>query len=203
MRGNEMGQVRVHMSMSLDGFVAGPDVSVQHPMGAGGERLHEWLSQEHGDPRDAEVAAQMFSSGTTGAVIMGRRTFDLGEGPWGEDGTFHMPCFVVTHRPREPVVKGATSFTFVTDGIESALERAQAAAGAMGVNLMGADTTQQFLRRGLVDEIHISLVPVLLGAGVRLFEHMGAAPVELERVHLIESSVTHLTFRHRARSRST
>jgi dihydrofolate reductase len=191
-----MGKVQAHMSMSLDGFVAGPDVSVEHPMGIGGERLHEWLSAEQSDPRDAEVAGEMFSPRTTGAVIMGRRTFEVGVGPWGEDGAFHLPCFVLTHRPAETLVKGATSFTFVTDGIESALARAQAAAAERAVNLMGATTTQQFLRAGLVDEIHINLVPFLLGAGIRPFEHIDASQVELQRTRLVESSaVTHLIYR--------
>jgi dihydrofolate reductase len=191
-----MGKVRVHMSMSLDGFVAGRDVSLEQPMGVGGERLHKWLSSDHGDPSDAEVAAEMFAPSTTGAVIMGRRTFEVGEAPWGEDGTFHLPCFVVTHRPAEKLVKGPTSFTFVTDGIKATLARAQAAAGDRAVNLMGAETTQQFLRAGLLDEIQINLVPVLLAVGTRLFEHLGDAHIELERTRIVESSVmTHLTYR--------
>lgn len=191
-----MGTVRAHMSMSLDGFVAGPDVRREHPMGVGGERLHEWLFARPGDPRDAEVAAEMFAPAQTGAVIMGRRTFEVGEDPWGEDGTFHLPCFVVTHRPAPTLVKGATSFTFVTDGIRAALERAQAAAGPRGVNVMGAATTQQFLRAGLLDELQINLIPVLLGTGVRLFEELGVAPLELERTRIVESpAVTHLTYR--------
>jgi dihydrofolate reductase len=194
-----MGTVRAHMSMSLDGYVAGPDVSREHPMGVGGERLHQWLFGG-GDPRDAEVAAGMFAPATTGAVIMGRRTFEVGEAPWGEDGTFHLPCFVVTHRPAETRVKGPTTFTFVTDGIEAALARAQAVAGERAVNLMGAETTRQFLRAGLLDEIQINLVPVLLGAGTRLFEHLGehlgTAPIELERTRMVGSStMTHLLYR--------
>src|SRR5688572_26209162 len=149
-----MGTVRAHMSMSLAGYVAGPGVSREQPMGVGGERLPQWLFGDGGgDPRDAEVAAGMFAPATTGAVIMGRRTFEVGEAPWGEDGTFHLPCFVVTHRPAETRVKGPTTFTFITDGIEAALARAQAVAGERAVNLMGAETTQQFLRAGLLDEI--------------------------------------------------
>jgi dihydrofolate reductase len=127
---------------------------------------------------------------------MGRRTFDLGEGPWGEDGTFHLPCFVITHRPADKLVRGPTSFTFVTDGIQTALARAQAMAGDRAVSVMGAETTRQFLRDGLLDEIQINLVPVLLGGGTRLFEHLGRAPMELERTRVVESStVTHLTYR--------
>ena len=114
------GDRSVHMSTSLDGFVAGPQISVEQPMGAGGERLHEWMFAPS-DPADIETAAEMFATRTTGAVVIGRRTFDVGEQPWGEDGTFHVPCFVVTHRAAPTLVKGKTSFTFVTEGLEHAL----------------------------------------------------------------------------------
>src|SRR5688500_8520418 len=107
-----MGKVRAHMSMSLDGFVAGPEVSIEHPMGVGGERLHQWLFDSHRDPRDSQVAAEMLAPSTTGAVIMDRRTFDVGVGLWGDDGAFHVPCFVVTRRPASNLVKGPTSFSF-------------------------------------------------------------------------------------------
>jgi dihydrofolate reductase len=192
-----MGKVVLHMSMSLDGFVAGPNVGVDRPMGEGGERLHEWLSTGSGsDPRDAEVAAEMFATATTGAVVMGKRTFTVGEGPWGDDGTFGMPCFVLTHTRAETLVKGATTFTFVTDGIDSALAQANAAAGDKCINLMGANTAQQFLSAGLLDEIQINLIPILLGDGVRLFEHTATEHIELERTRVIESAgVTHLKFR--------
>ncbi|HEY9225882.1 MAG TPA: dihydrofolate reductase family protein [Gemmatimonadaceae bacterium] len=191
-----MGKVRAHMSMSLDGIVAGPEVRPEHPMGVGGERLHQWLFAQPADPRDAEVAGDMFSPSSTGAVIMGRRTFEVGVGLWGDDGTFHLPCFVVTHRPAKMVLKGPTSFTFVTDGIQGALERAQAVAGSRAVNVMGAAMTQQFLSAGLLDEFQINLIPVLLGTGTRLFEQLGVAPLELERTRLIDSAaVTHLTYR--------
>ena len=191
-----MGKVRAHMSMSLDGFVAGPDVRREHPMGVGGERLHQWLFARPGDPRDADVAAEMFDPANTGAVIMGRRTFEVGVGLWGDDGTFHLPCFVVTHRAADMLVKAPTSFTFVTGGIRVALEHAQTVAGARAVNVMGATTTQQFLSAGLLDEFQINLIPVLLGAGTRLFEQINAAPLELERTRLIDSSAaTHLTYR--------
>jgi dihydrofolate reductase len=191
-----MGIVRAHMSMSLDGFVAGPDVSVEQPMGLGGERLHEWLFGAS-DPTDLETAAEMFSTRTTGAVVIGRRTFDVGERPWGEDGTFHLPCFVVTHRAGPVLVKGKTSFTFVTEGPEHALALAQAAAGDKAINVMGADTIQHLLRCRLLDEIHVNLIPVLLQAGTRLFEHLGPDRIELERTQVIQASsgVTHLTFR--------
>jgi dihydrofolate reductase len=188
-----LAKVLVCMSMSLDGFVAGPNISIEHPMGVGGERLHEWLA-DHPDRSDREMGAQMYST-FMGAVIMGRRTFTVGERPWGENGTFRAPCFVVTHRPAETLVKGETTFRFVTEGIERALEYARVSAGKKNINLMGAETAQQFLRAGLVDELHISLVPVLLGAGARLFEQV-PAHVELERTGLVQSpTVTHLRFR--------
>jgi dihydrofolate reductase len=192
-----MGKVVLHMSMSLDGYIAGPNVGVDRPMGEGGERLHEWLSTgSHSDPRDAEVAAEMFATATTGAVVMGMRTFTVGEGPWGDDGTFAMPCFVLTHEPKETLVRGATTFTFVTDGIDSALAQANAAAGDKDINLMGADTAQQFLSAGLLDEIQINLIPIVLGDGVRLFEYPATKQIELERTRVIESAaVTHLKFR--------
>ncbi len=189
-----MGRVCVFMSVSLDGFVAGPDVGIDHPMGVGGERLHAWL--DGADPQDAEIAASMFSTATTGAVVMGHRTFTVGEGPWGDDGTFGLPCFVVTHRPAETIRKGATTFTFVTGGIDQALADARAVAGTANVNVMGADIVQQMLRAGLIDELHLTLVPILLGDGVRLLDHLTSEHVELERTGVIDSSaVTHLQFR--------
>ena len=191
-----MATVRVHMSTSLDGFVAGPDISVEQPMGVGGERLHEWMFTPS-DPTDIETAAEMFSTRTTGAVVIGRRTFDVGEQPWGEDGTFHVPCFVVTHRAAPTLVKGKTSFTFVTEGLEHALALAQTAAGDKAVNVMGAGTAQQLLRLGLIDEIHLNVVPVLLQTGTRLFEHLGPDRIELERTGAVlpSSGVTHLVYR--------
>jgi dihydrofolate reductase len=201
-----MGTVRLHMSMSLDGFIAGPNVDVEHPMGEGGDRLHDWIFAGNPDrtghspltstrdPRDAQVMDEMFEN--VGAVVMGRTTFDVGKGPWGDDPPFGMPCFVLTHTPADTVVKGATTFTFVTDGIDSALKQAGADAGGKGINLMGATTAQQFLRAGLLDEIQINLVPVLLGGGTRLFEHLGADHIELQRTRVIESpTVTHVKFR--------
>jgi dihydrofolate reductase len=129
---------------------------------------------------------------------MGRRMFALGEGPWGDDPPFHMPVFVLTHESREPVIKeGGTTFTFVTDGIESALEQAKAAAGDRDVSVArGANVIQQYLKAGLLDEIQIHLVPVLLGEGIRLFDRMGRRPIELESTRMIESpEVTHLRYR--------
>lgn len=181
------------MSMSLDGFVAGPNVGVEHPLGEGGERLHEWLFADPRDPLDMEVAGEMEAE--IGAVVLGNRTFTVGEGQWAGATPFPVPCFVLTHVAREELVKGPTSFTFVTDGVESALGQARAAAGDKHVALMGADVTKQFLRAGLLDELQLNLVPVLLGGGTRLFGDL-AEQVELERTRLVETPrATHVRFR--------
>lgn len=190
-----MGKLILEMTMSLDGFTAAPKVGVDHPLGEDGERLHGWLGID-GSPvseTDREISAEMFAD--TGAFIFGRRTFDVGEGPWGDDGAFGMPCFVLTNRPREKLVKGPTTFDFVTDGIESALKQARAAAGDKDVIVMGgAEVARQYLGAGLIDEVRIHLVPMLLGAGTRLFD--SGPRLELERTRLVESpAVTHLTFR--------
>jgi dihydrofolate reductase len=191
-----VGKVVVHKSMSLDGYVTGPDVRVDQALGEGGERLHAWMFADDIDPADARVAAESYSTERVGAVLMGRTHFTVGIGHWGDDGTFRLPCFVVTHRPAEPVVKGPTSFTFVTDGLEAALARAQDAAGAKDVNVMGASTSRQLLVAGLVDEIQINLVPVLLGDGARLFDGLGPAGPQLERLRVVDSPrVTHLRYR--------
>lgn len=191
-----MGNVVVYKSMSLDGFVAGPNVSVGQPLGEGGEQLHEWMFRSDVDPVDTQIASAMFSTDRVGAVVMGRTHFTVGLGHWGDDGTFHVPCFVVTHRPSEPVVKGPTTFTFVTDGLESALEQAQAAAGGKDVNVMGADTSRQLLKAGLVDEVQIDLVPVVLGGGARLFDGPSDGISGFEQIRVIDSPhVAHVRYR--------
>jgi dihydrofolate reductase len=188
-----MAHVVIDFTMSLDGFIAGPNVSVDAPMGEGGQRLHDWLFKSPPDDVDVEVSKKMFA--TTGAVILGRRTFDVGLEEWG-DTPFPVPSFVVTHEARPDLVKKSGTFSFVTDGIGSAHRRAAAAAGRKNVRLMGADISQQFLKAALVDEISIQVAPVLLGEGVRLFDHIGADHIELERISAVESSrVTHLRFR--------
>jgi dihydrofolate reductase len=190
-----MGIVFVEITMSLDGFVAAQNVGPSSPLGEGGMRLHDWLFQSPEDSVDRQVAAEYFA--TTGAFVIGRLTFDLGEEPWGDDGTFGVPCFVVTHRPRPALVKGPTTFTFVTDGMESALVQAKAAAGEKDVCIMGgAAIDQQFIKAGFVDELRIHIAPVLLGAGTRLFDHIGTEPIKLEQTRLIESPLaTHLRYR--------
>ncbi len=201
-----MGKVSADMSMSLDGFIAGPDDRVGQGLGEGGERLHEWVYNlaswraPHGlaggvQNQDAEILEEGLRS--AGAIVIGRRMYELAEG-WGDNPPFHVPVFVVTHRPHQTLVKeGGTTFTFVTDGIESALRQARTAAGDRNVAVGGgAEVIQQFLRAGLLDELHIHLVPVLLGEGRRLFAELGPKSIELETLRVIQSpAVIHLSFR--------
>jgi dihydrofolate reductase len=201
------GKVIAGISMSLDGYIAGPgDENPELPLGDGGERLHQWVyglaswRERHGmsggdDGPDAELIDEGFR--TMGAVVLGRRMYDNADG-WGEEPPFHVPVFVLTHRPREPIAKrGGTTFTFVTDGVEAALRRARTAAGDRNVAVAGgAQTIQGFLDAGLLDEIEVHLVPVLLGGGRRLFGELSARPRELELVRVTESpAVTHLRYR--------
>jgi dihydrofolate reductase len=202
-----MGIVTAHMSMSLDGYVAGPNAGAGNPLGDGGVLIQQWMfdlasfreMQGLGGGQtnaDDEELRQRFAP--TGAVVMGRRMFDEGEGPWGDNPPFRMPVFVVTHQPRERLVKeGGTTFTLVTDGIESALEQAKVAAGDKNVNIAGgADTVEQVIRAGLLDELEIHLAPLLFGEGIRLFDKIGPEHVELETMRVVASpKVTHLRFR--------
>ena len=190
-----MGKVTFDISMSLDGFVTASNRSVEEPMGKGGERLHEWAFAGE-DNRDREVLERGIS--TTGAVIAGRRTYDDSIPWWGADGptgSVRLPLFVVSHSVPNDVPEGSV-YTFV-DGIESALARAQEAAGEKNVNIMGgADIAQQYLSAGLVDEISIHLVPVLFGSGMRLFEQLGNEHIQLETIEVIHTAAaTHLRFR--------
>jgi dihydrofolate reductase len=200
-----MGKVFVDITTSLDGFVAGPNDGPELPLGAGGERLHEWVyglaswREPHGleggeVSRDSEILGEAFES--MGAVVLGKRMFENADG-WGDEPPFHVPVFVLTHEAREPLVKGGTTFTFVTDGIESALEQAKAAAGDKDVSVAGgAKTIQQYLSAGLVDEMQIHVAPMLLGGGIRLFDNLGAEQIEVEGTRVVESpAVTHLKFR--------
>jgi dihydrofolate reductase len=209
-----MGQVRVELSMSLDGFVAGPNATLEQPLGAGGEQLHDWVVRlaswraPHGleggetGPDDDLFAASLAS---TRAVVMGRKMFSGGSGPWahdpkadgwwGDDPPFRAPVFVVTHHERETVEKaGGTSFTFVTDGLEAALDRAREAAGDGDVLIAGgADVAQQALASGRVDRVQLHVVPLLLGGGTRLFAD--GEPLALEQAEVVSSPhVTHLTY---------
>jgi dihydrofolate reductase len=190
-----MGTVASAMSMSLDGFVTGPHDSREHPLGVGGEPLHAWLGPQ-GSPQDRAVLGEMVAG--VGAVLMGRRSYDfcVGDGGWGDGGPVgQTPCFVLTHR--QPTEPAPSVFTFVTDGIESAIRQAQAVAGDRTVGLHGASAPQQALAAGLLDEIRVHLVPILLGDGVRLFDLLGAGPRALERTQVVvsDSGVTHLYYR--------
>jgi dihydrofolate reductase len=187
-----MGKVVLAFSMSLDGYVAGPDISAGDAMGRGGERLHEWMFAADMDEADREVVREMRES--VGAVILGRRTFDLGLQHWG-DTPYPVPSFVLTHETRPPLPMKSASFTFVTEGVESAVRQAKAAAGGKDVVVMGAGAAQSVLNAGLADALNLQLVPVLLGGGTRLFDNLGADQIELRRTRLIGTpAVTHLGF---------
>ncbi len=189
-----MSRVVLELSISLDGFVAGPDIGSGAPLGIGGERLHEWMFAGKSATDSETFETAHFSE--IGALILGRRMADLGIGPWGEEPTFHAPCFVVTHRPAETIVKkGGTSYIFITDGIEAALERARQAAGSQDVQVNGgADVAQQFLNRGLLDEIRLHLVPIILGTGTRLFDGVRTDVRLVPREAQNAPAVTHLIY---------
>lgn len=210
-----MGKVNANISMSLDGYIAGPNPTLEEPLGVRGEELHEWVfnleawRQPHGlaggeTGPDNDIMKE--TTANIGAVIMGRKMYSGGEGPWeddpnpdgwwGDNPPFKVPVFVLTSHERETVTKeGGTSFTFATDGIESALKQAKAAAGDKDISLGGgASAIQQFIKAGLADEIEIHLVPILLGGGTRLLENLGEA--KLEKIRVIDSPhVTHFKFR--------
>ena len=189
-----MGKVVLTFSMSLDGFIAGPGISMKHAMGVGGERLHKWIS--HKSPEntiDLGMAKELFAK--VGAVVLGKRTYDVGLQHWG-DTPYPVPSFVVTHAVRDKTEMKSAAFTFVNDGIANAVQQAKTAAAGKVVIVMGANIAQQMLKAGLADEIYIQLVPVLLGGGSRLFEHFGAAPIELTCDRAINSPhITHLKYK--------
>ncbi len=211
-----MPRLRFKISISLDGFVAGPNQSVQNPLGVGGMRLHEWafrlavfrsLHGMQGGEVDASTGVMEESLANIGATVMGRNMFGGHPGPWdaarpwngwwGDDPPFHHPVFVLTHHARPPLeLDRGTTFTFVTSGIEAALQLAMRAAGGKDVSLAGgARAAQQFLAAGLVDEMELSLVPTLLGSGERLFENVGDDLRGLVHVRTVPApGVTHLKF---------
>lgn len=214
-----MSKLRCGITVSLDGYVAGPNQSLENPLGEGALGLHEWaiptrtFRSMHGDPGGGEtgvnddVLREAFEN--AGATIMGRNMFGPVRGPWpggenewkgwwGDEPPFHHPVFVLTHHAREPLaMKGGTTFHFVTDGIESALTRARAAAGGKDVTLGGgASVVQQFLAAGLLDELEVHIVPLLLGGGERLLERFDARRVRLEPVRALPGpGVAHLKYR--------
>ena len=207
-----MAKLRFGVSISLDGYIAGPNQSVEHPLGEGGMALHEWAfalaawRKPHGrDGGEVNASTPVIEDAlaSVGATIMGRNMFGGGPGPWdgwdgwwGEDPPFGHPVFVLTHHAREPLVKdGGTTFHFITDGIESALAQARDAAGGADVAIGGgADVAQQYLAAGLVDELCLSVVPVLLGGGTRLLENV-PTDTPLHQLRAVEApGVTHLIY---------
>lgn len=212
-----MSTLRLTISMSLDGFVAGPLQSVEHPLGMGGERLHEWVvplaawRKAHGmEGGEVNESAKVVEESVTniGATIMGRNMFgghpggwDASKpwnGWWGDNPPFHHPVFVLTHHARSPLkMQGGTTFAFVTDGIQAALEQARKAAGGKDISLAGgAKACAQYLKAGLVDEMHINLAPTLLGSGERLFDGAGEDLHGLKLVRTVATpAVVHLKFK--------
>lgn len=200
-----MSEVFAQLSMSLDGYVAGPNDGPGNGLGDGGERLHEWVfataswRRLHGGRggEESEESRLVETFKRAGAVIMGRRMFENGEQPWGPEPPFYKPVFVVTHREREPLVKGQTTFTFVTEGIERALELARETAGGKDVQLAGGgQIVSQYLAAGLLDEIHVHVAPVILGGGPRLFDAPGLEAVTLEPTEVLHAPrATHIRYR--------
>ena len=211
-----MPKLRVHnFAVSLDGYAAGPDQSLDHPLGVGGQQLHEWafatrtFRQAHGidgaEEADEGLDDRFIAEGEAGigATIMGRNMFGPVRGPWGDelwtgwwgdDPPFHHPVFVLTHYPQPSItMQGGTTFHFASDGFEAALERAFDAADGQDVRLGGGPSTiQQYLRAGLIDEMHLAITPVLLGRGERLFDHLDGGPAGYVCVELVSSpSVVH------------
>ncbi|MDQ1749867.1 MAG: hypothetical protein QOE71_923 [Pseudonocardiales bacterium] len=208
-----MGSVKCQISISLDGFVAGPNQSIENPIGEGGIRLHEWAFQTEAWRRqqgltggertaDSDVIDEVVQD--VGAYIMGRNMFGGGGGPWdeswtgwwGEEPPYHAPVFVLSSHAREPLLmKGGTTFTFVSDGIESALQQALAAGGGSDVAIAGgASVVQQYLKAGLLDELYLHMVPIVLGAGERLLADVGDPAFEPVQV-IASPSVTHIKYR--------
>jgi dihydrofolate reductase len=212
-----VSKLRFNITMTLDGYVAGPNQSAENPLGEGADRLHDWLLKLktfrtiHGDTTGGEtgtnddVLREAFEN--VGATIMGRNMFGGGPGPWkkpfwkgwwGDSPPFHHPVFVLTHHAREPLpMQGGTTFSFVTDSIESALNHARRAANGKDVALGGgANVAQQYLTAGLIDELEIHLVPLFLGGGTRLFDNVDCRKVKLEPIRMIGGpAVTHLKYR--------
>jgi dihydrofolate reductase len=209
--------VRLGITMSADGYVAGPNQSLDHPLGEGGGELHQWafavrsFREMHGmeggsTGPDDDIIAESIRN--IGATIMGRHMFGEWDGPWnenppwngwwGDDPPFHTPVFVLTHHPRESLVmQGGTTFHFVTDGIHAAFDRAREAAGGRDISIGGgADVVQQYLKAGLIDEMEVHVVPMLLGSGSRLFDHMDGGQLRYECIRVVCSpAVTHFKYR--------
>ena len=212
-----MTKFRCDISISADGYVAGPNQSAENPLGEGGEGLHDWVvplaawREAHGKAGGAVNASSQVleeSRANVGAAVMGRNMFgrigggDWGNGEWkgwwGDNPPYHYDVFVITHHAREPVaMEGGTTYHFVTDGIERALERAKASANGKDVMLWGgADVVNQYLAAGLLDELELHIAPVVLGGGARLFDNLGGAEIRLVQIRAVEApGVTHVTYR--------
>jgi dihydrofolate reductase len=201
-----MGRVSYDVSVSLDGFTTGPNDGPELGLGEGGERLHEWLldlrswNEMHGrDTGEEGTASELLAETYAGtrAIVIGKRMFTHGEGPWGDDPPFRMPVFVVTHEERPPLRKGQTTFNFVNGGVERAIALAREVAGEGDVAIGGGSSVAtQALAAGLLDEIQIHIVPVTLGGGVRLFEGLPEGQIELEPLRVLDAGgVTHIRYR--------
>lgn len=198
-----MGKVTVGLTVSVDGYIAGPDDGMEHPLGTGGEPLFDWFFSGDTPSRFGDmfkldkVNAEIFDAGmqSVGAVLTGRRTYEITHGWGGGSPVPGTPLFVLTHRAPDQPPGTSVPHVFCTDGVEDAVERARAAAGDKDVGLMGSGPVQACLRAGLLDEIHLAVAPMLLGGGVRLFDHL-CGPVRLERTRVVEApGVTHLSYR--------
>ncbi len=201
-----MPKVTCHMSISLDGFVAGPDQSLDDPIGVGGLRVHAWHLQDEADMNDADRAMRDELMNPKGAIVMGRNMFgpvrdgwdtwpDDWQGWWGPEPSYHAPVFVLTHHARDPVELTGTTFHFVTEGFDAALARAKEAAGDRDVDIAGgASTVRQALNAGALDELVLDVTPVLLGSGERIFD--GVVDPGFEPVEVLHSpAATHLRYR--------
>ena len=219
-----MSKLRSDISVSLDSCVAGPNQSEESPLGEGGEGLHDWVVQlavwreSHGlEGGEVNVSTRIVEEAreNIGAAVMGRNMFGPpGGGPWGDDPwtgwwgdepPYHYPVFVLTHHPRDPLeMEGGTTFHFVTDGVEPALERAKESAGDQDVMVSGgAEVINEYIAAGLLDELDLHIVPVLLGGGARLFEDVGGAGIGLEQVRVVEApGVTHVKYKVTKRRRT-
>jgi dihydrofolate reductase len=210
-----MSKLKSHISMSADGYVAGPNQSPENPLGEGGESLHDWVvaleawrrshGREGGEVNaSTPIVEEMLEN--VGAILMGRNMFGGGPGPWddaewrgwwGDDPPFHVPVFVLTHHPREPLeMQGGTTFHFISDGIESALTQAKDAARGLDVWLAGgASVVNQYLAARLVDEVDVSIAPLILGAGARLFQGLDRGTLKLKQVRAVDApGVTHIKY---------
>jgi dihydrofolate reductase len=193
-----MGKIFSTISMSLDGFIAGPDDNHEQPMGIEGERLHDWIFEPESAANDVNAQVRREMSEGIGAVVIGRRMFDLGEEPWGRTNPFNAPLIVTTHRAHEPIeTEGKPPITFATGGLDAALDRARQSAEGRDILVAGgADIIRQTIAAGHLDELQISIVPLILNGGTRLFDGSFPNPVELRLIRTLESpTATHVRYR--------